>query len=97
MKKVYLFSLSLLFAGVASAQLRTSVFGVDQIQPYQDNLMTNNDRPTENQDRAGGDVFYTNTFDTQADWSIANVDNGLGMGVQGIWEWGTTTPAALVP
>jgi Secretion system C-terminal sorting domain len=92
MKKVYILASAMLMTSVVSAQLQKSIFDTDAPTPWTEDLKVgSHDDQINYSERAGGDVFYTNTFDNQADWTLIDLGN------QGAWEYGPPTDPNLVP
>lgn len=93
MKKMYLGASALLMTFTVSAQVQHTIFDMDAPTEWTNNQMTAS-HDTQSDDRAGGDVFYTHTFD---DNFTDFTDVPLSGHAQGAWEWGTTTDPNLVP
>lgn len=94
MKKVYLIASAILCGTVVSAQYQNTVFNMDAPTPWANNLAVGSHSSTPSYaERAGGDVFYTNEFDVQGDWTVDNLTGH----VQGTWEWGPPSPSGMVP
>lgn len=79
MKKVYLFSLSVFAAGVLNAQQAPTLDNMPA-RVASKTLKTEGNRPTEqNQNRAAGDVIWSDEFDDASTWTSSGIDaNGNG-------------------
>lgn len=88
MKKVYLFSLSIFAAGVLNAQQAPTMENYPML-PSLNETVQNNIRPTQSQNRAGGDLIVENDFSNAADWTTPLDAGGYS------WVIGTTTPANI--
>lgn len=88
MKKVYLFSLSIFAAGVLNAQQATNMENYPML-PALNETVQNNVRPTQSQNRAGGDLIITNDFSNAADWTTPADAGGYS------WTIQNTTPANI--
>ena len=93
MKKMYLIASALLVGTTVSAQLRETIFDMDEPTPWLGEVVSSHDHISSSTDRAGGDIFYTNTFDNQADWTITPLTGHD----TGTWEYGPPTDPGLVP
>lgn len=79
MKKVYLLSLSVFALGVLNAQQAPTLENMPEMLASKTNKTTENRPTTENQDRAAGDVVWSNGFDDASLWTSSGIDaNGNG-------------------
>jgi len=88
MKKVYLFSLSVFAMSVLNAQQAPTMENYPML-PSLNETVQNNVRPTQSQNRAGGDLITNNDFSNSADWTTPLDAGGYS------WAIGTTTSADL--
>lgn len=85
---MYLLSLAVLATVVLNAQHVTTRENYMLSQPLNETSQNTN-RPTQSQNRAGGDIIVTNDFSNPTDWTTPSDAGGYS------WTVGTTTPVNI--